>query len=843
MGKSNLTFKRTFSIILAYLLSLFLFLFVTVTVLWGTIFSADFHVKNVDRSNFSAIAGVELQQRYVSHGSASGIPENIMKSAIFTTQVDDAIKTNIRALFDDSKTYNYKMYSDNLHKQFVEYAKEAYLPRQEQVIENFKVLADLCTKDFIASTNPEIYSFFTQAILPYKFYLELAILGLAAIVVILSLILIFSNTNLRRLSKYGVYIFGSNIILYFLMPVFVKILGLERLNISPESYNKLFSSLLPNFLNEFLLAIILTMIFFIICITYLLIKSGVISPVNTWKSIKRRINNCMVKFENRLNRRLELEMENENKKIEKNSIAKNKDKNIAENKSVSENNTARKVAIEESKTELPSPTVDNSPVVDNSTVANNVVTTDNVAAADRGFSIVRIMRAFKNKRRMVIAVTMIAFAIGVILSLGYYLYRFIDPGEVSAILSFNYQGVEKGLDPKGRSLDVNMIKSPYVLDMALLKSDLYVEGITTEDIRENITIREMLPNDVIDRMTVIRTIAEKEPAKLEELLDIAYFPTQFKISIRRDGNLGIVNPERMNILLNNILDAYTEYFIDLYSDRYIIGAIIDDFDINDYDYPEVVNILSSQIDNVIAYCNAKRVISPEFRSPSTQVTFADIIANLNLVKSVDVASISALVHTMRLSRDPEKLAMTYEYNILSMEMERKIALQTSKAATEAAKNYQKDTSVIMGSMGETLNVTQSSGVYDSFLRQSVDEAEKANKLKEDINFYKELLKTLETGTTRKELTARKKDFEYADKVIPEIRDTIQKWVKITNDTMDDFFVLEEFKNATRVVIPSHYTKASDEALKMMLMIIAAVTAMGFFFGFLASIWKEAFGEE
>jgi len=460
-------------------------------------------------------------------------------------------------------------------------------------------------------------------------------------------------------------------------------------------------------------------------------------------------------------------------------------------------------------------------------------------AGEDGISIVGIIHAFAKGKVMVLGVTLVAFAIGVVAAFGFYFVTRSDSGRAEAILTYNFKGIERGVDPKGKTMDVNQIKSPYVIDLALQDSGFYEDGITVEDVRTNVAIEGILPEDAVQRMLVIRNIAEKEPSRLEDLLDKEHYPAQYYVRLKRAGNLESLNKTQMTELLDRLLRAYTEYFIEEYSDRYILDSITEDFDPSKYDYPEVVRILNNQINNMVSYCDIKKNASPDFRSPTTQMTFGDIISNLELIKSVDVSRISALVHMMKMSRDPERLALVYEYSIRQMEMDQKVAQQSSASSKAAADSYQKDTALVVGVTGESTSVTQGSNVYDSLLNQSISQSDRANRLTQDIAFYKQLLAELGEG----ERGGRPQDFEYVEGAIPDIQESLRKWVRLANETVDDYFILEEFKQATKVVIPAHYQGALQEHKMTFLLIIAGLTFAGFFFGFLASIWKEAFPKQ
>ncbi len=61
---------------------------------------------------------------------------------------------------------------------------------------------------------------------------------------------------------------------------------------------------------------------------------------------------------------------------------------------------------------------------------------------------------------------------------------------ITALVSFTYKGIEKGLDPAGRTFDANSLKSPTVIEGALTSLDIDIENL--DSIRKNISIEGII---------------------------------------------------------------------------------------------------------------------------------------------------------------------------------------------------------------------------------------------------------------------------------------------------------------------------------------------------------------
>ena len=74
-----------------------------------------------------------------------------------------------------------------------------------------------------------------------------------------------------------------------------------------------------------------------------------------------------------------------------------------------------------------------------------------------------------------------------------------------AVITFQYDGIEEGLDPNGAAFDINKLKAPVVIEAAL--ESLGNTDISVEDVRQNIVIEGGIPEDAVDRITVIKHMA------------------------------------------------------------------------------------------------------------------------------------------------------------------------------------------------------------------------------------------------------------------------------------------------------------------------------------------------
>ena len=436
-----------------------------------------------------------------------------------------------------------------------------------------------------------------------------------------------------------------------------------------------------------------------------------------------------------------------------------------------------------------------------------------------------ILMTIVNNRRFIAIFTSICLVVSMMAAFGYY-YVKRSSASVSALISYGYSDAEKGIDPMGNPLDVNKIRSPYVIDRALSELDLYSKGITVEDVRSCLKISGVVPDDVLERILIIKQIITEKPEKLEDISEIEYHSTQYTVAITPNAKLKSLDTETLITLVNEICKQYQLFFVDEYNNVMLMDTITKDFDQQNYDYFESVQILRGQIANMIRYCGAMNNRAPEFRSPTTNLTFGDIGANLELIKNVDISRISALVYSSTMSRNASRAVTICQFKILQMNSEMETSLSNASNAERLAKEFEKDYWILdHGNSTSSLDVfRQASAVYDTFMTEAFNSGEHASQLKEDIEIHTIFLNNLLAGEWNRSET----DVKFVEEQIPLIADSLRYWSDITYETTEDYVRLELFKNAVKTITPAILSNVFDESKKTLMLIIGAGLGLGLF---------------
>lgn len=388
-----------------------------------------------------------------------------------------------------------------------------------------------------------------------------------------------------------------------------------------------------------------------------------------------------------------------------------------------------------------------------------------------------------------------------------------------AVISFQYEGIEDGLDPNGAAFDINKIKSPAVIEEALKALD--ITEYDAEEIRENIVIEGVIPEDAVERITVVKEMALEDVSNYEKILDVSYFPSQYIVYLYKD--FGMSGAETSQIL-NAILESYREYFLDTYANTEVLTVTGNLIDYTDYDYAEALDMLETQIEIMQDYVIERRDQAPEFRSSTTGLAFGDIVTALDTVEGINLANLNSYIEGHTLTKDRERQIEYYEYKIKKYNMsiaECQVQLSNIQSVID---KYQKDPVVIVSSQETTQQLEQTNEYYDQLLQQKLSLSARIAALNTDLNETYTLLNAI-NSTNRKNT---QDEYDYADEKMASVAQTIAEWADLTEQTTQEYYTTTLFSNAYKVGVPAQYCAAGgtmSAAKKVVLCVAAMILAV------------------
>lgn len=206
----------------------------------------------------------------------------------------------------------------------------------------------------------------------------------------------------------------------------------------------------------------------------------------------------------------------------------------------------------------------------------------------------------------------------------------------------------KALD--GSEFDSNEIVSPKVIATADRNLTF---NITDDKIRANTKITPIIPS-------AAQSLADSKQKLGEEY---EYHPNTFRIKYK--GNSSYYQTRDT---LDKLIDSYFKY----YNEKYLYLASVSEIDHNlnngEYDYLEQAEIMQDNIDKAIEVLNGY-VSTNAYRSPSTGMTFDNMIDEFEYLSEFKMPLIFSQIYTARLSNNKDLLINKYserrEQNLLN----------------------------------------------------------------------------------------------------------------------------------------------------------------------------------
>lgn len=371
---------------------------------------------------------------------------------------------------------------------------------------------------------------------------------------------------------------------------------------------------------------------------------------------------------------------------------------------------------------------------------------------------------------------------------------------VTALVSFTYNGIEKGLDPNGNTFDVNTIKNPSVIEAALTQLGYPLDKL--ESIRQGISIEGIIPSDAIDRITTYKSVYENSQSgalsAAQAMLDVTYFPTQYKIKFNYSAT-GFDNAEAVEVF-NTILNCYRDYFFETYGFNKALGNAVTTLNYTDYDYAEAVDVFNTSLGSLKSYVNTlAEEDTTRFRSSVTGYTFSDLSESIKTLQNIDLDIISSYITVNNVTKDKDSLITYYNYRISTLTREKTIAEENLATITESFNTYQKDTVMIFGNGTEGTDTVSNvaSDKYDSLIQQKINAQNTLSTVNQQINFYNQRLTALKGKPAGSDEKVEKVEADLAA-----LNEKVTNLIDLVNKTADEYYNTVSFANAYNILVPA-----------------------------------------
>jgi len=373
-------------------------------------------------------------------------------------------------------------------------------------------------------------------------------------------------------------------------------------------------------------------------------------------------------------------------------------------------------------------------------------------------------------------------------------------GKVTTRLSFNFTGVDEGLNPHGGVFDAQGIKKTSVIEAAI---DKIGADVDIKKLARNIMIRGIVPQDAMDR--ILPKLASGNNSQLEGVGGATYNPTQYEVTLLMNKELNLTKQQAVN-LLDALVESYQTYFAETYKDTQAIEAAIVPIDPERYDYSEYIMLTEGQLTIIKNYLTAKEQIARDFRSSNTFLSFGDLIAQVELLADVEVGNVKALVDSFMITRDIDKLSIVSESMVQRMKLEKEKYTKQAQDLTQAANTYEKDKAIVMGNGALLQDLEKNGGegtLYDQLIKQAVEAQSRANRMNSRQQYYEGLLLDLNNTEGNNKVNTKSYQEEVEQNIIY-ISEQMNNVMENIKTTVNDYYAEEVFEGSIIPIIGTRY---------------------------------------
>ncbi|MCR5767267.1 MAG: hypothetical protein K6G45_02110 [Lachnospiraceae bacterium] len=311
---------------------------------------------------------------------------------------------------------------------------------------------------------------------------------------------------------------------------------------------------------------------------------------------------------------------------------------------------------------------------------------------------------------------------------------------VSTVITFLYPQAAYQKAPDESDLDMNYVKSSYIIQKALDRSKLSIK-IPISAVERNISIESMLSENTRQRLEVAQKMTD-ESKNYTDVLNIPYiYEGRYIVTLTNGFSTDpeakkktYLNGTELSNLLNGIVTAYNEYFHETYSKFTLPDNTKASYASESMDYIERLDGMVELLDNLSKYCTDKEKEDfLEYRSLKDGLTLLDINKCIKLVKDIDVDYLYAYVYFNSISKDPTSMVTKYAYTLRTTQTELDQINESIKDNANLIAEYKnKSILVSLGEQGTNQLSTTVTDYYNELIKTQAQHFEDKAGLNEKI---------------------------------------------------------------------------------------------------------------
>ena len=308
-------------------------------------------------------------------------------------------------------------------------------------------------------------------------------------------------------------------------------------------------------------------------------------------------------------------------------------------------------------------------------------------------------------------------------------------------IEFLYDGASDGKDPDGNEFNASDLLTEEVINKGI--KDAGMENRYTYDtIKSYIMVKNIVPNNVVSEITAYTSLV-KSGTTTTTITSSNYHPTRFNIILYRDFDKKISKND-LNKLVDSITTNYCDLFYSTYKKSFDSTSYSDIYSMDNYDYIYQVEVYENRLTALANFANSLFANNNTFTYNGK--TFNDISLKANQLIKDDVKVIRNSIVFNALSKDVTRLKDYYNYKIAMLNFDKTKYTTDLNNITTQIDNYEKDSTVYIGSGENIVKVeSNSSETYNALLAKKISTSEKIAEINTNITDYTNILADIDAA--------------------------------------------------------------------------------------------------
>ena len=276
-------------------------------------------------------------------------------------------------------------------------------------------------------------------------------------------------------------------------------------------------------------------------------------------------------------------------------------------------------------------------------------------------------------------------------------------------VTFASSGYGKGEYPDHSKFQPDDLRAPDIIAEALKRQRLDATGDFQGKVQSALTIEGVIPPNVIKERDRLRASGQTLAP---------YIPDEYLVTMTLPRKFPLTSRQR-ELLLSEIVNTYQEKFQHTYAE--VPLAFGNAFEsLRNADYFEYELILNEEIKNLTAYLNQQLDQAKTFRSPTTNLSFSDLLKQTELFAQIRLNEMLGFIRQNGLSRNRTTAMVKMDYYLRTLEDQEQKAIEEGKVVDDLlAKSQERSQNHVLGIKSQAIQQRPEAPILDQGLIASL----------------------------------------------------------------------------------------------------------------------------